>query len=145
MKLRYIIILLCLAGWAAYGQGPEYINYQGRLVDGTNLYSGQVDMEIGLWTNASGGGTALYVDSNKVDVVDGLYSTIIGDNTLVGSLTDALAHSNVYVGVKVNGTFLPPGTLTNGTHVVKQTVYHPMLGVVWAPEPLIFEVDDSAC
>ncbi|MFH0908817.1 MAG: hypothetical protein V1929_08650 [bacterium] len=104
-----VLLFACLAAPTTAGaQVPELINYQGRLLDGTNLVNDQVDMELGLWTNAAGPGTALYVDSNKVTVVDGLYSTFIGDGTIDGTLTNALTYSNIYVGVKVNGTSLSP-------------------------------------
>ena len=44
-----------------------------------------------------------------------------------------------------NGTLIPPGTLSDGPHTVTQTVEHPIYGVFWAPNPVSFEVDDSAC
>ncbi len=47
--------------------------------------------------------------------------------------------------VRIHGTFLPPGTLNNGTHSVKQVMEHPDVPVpLWEPPPLIFEVEDSA-
>ncbi len=92
---------------SALAQVPNQINYQGRLVDGTNLVNGSVGMSLKLY-NVASGGTALYEDFSLVNVVDGLYSTFIGDNTVSGSLTNALTNSSVYVEVVVNSNTLTP-------------------------------------
>ena len=42
------------------------------------------------------------------------------------------------------GTFVAPGTLSNGTHQASQVVKFDGQ-VVWAPPPLTFSVSDSAC
>ncbi len=86
---------------------PDYINYQGRLLNGTNLYSGPVEMAFRLF-NTETGGSPQYEESNTVDVVDGLYSTWIGDNSIWGSLGVALNSGTVWVEVVVNGTTLAP-------------------------------------
>jgi len=92
---------------SSFAQPPSIINYQGRLVDGTNLVSGNVGLSLRLF-NVTSGGSALYEDSNSVSVVDGLYSTLIGDNTTAGTLAGALANPEVYVEVAVNGTPMVP-------------------------------------
>ena len=53
-------------------------------------------------------GACLYEDSNTVEVVDGFYATLIGDNTVSGSLTNALAGGVIYVQVIINGAPLSP-------------------------------------
>ncbi|MFH0880211.1 MAG: hypothetical protein V2A34_10905, partial [Lentisphaerota bacterium] len=89
-------------------QVPLQINYQGRLVNGTNLCNGSLPMELMLFTNDIGG-LPVYVDSNSaVSVVDGLYSTVLGDQTVYGSLGASLLQSNLYLGVRVNGSVLLP-------------------------------------
>ena len=88
-------------------QVPNLINYQGRLLDGTNLVNGTVGLSLRLF-NVPAGGASLYEDSNTVTVMDGLYATFIGDNTTGGSLTNALTNAAVYVEVAVNGTALTP-------------------------------------
>lgn len=98
--------LACVAGAVRAGV-PQAINYQGRLLDGTNLASGAVRMELAIYTNATGG-TPLYVDSNTVSVVDGLYSTFIGDDTVMGALPDALAGGECWIEVRIDGTALSP-------------------------------------
>ncbi len=93
---------------AAEAQVPALIHYQGRLLNGTNLYNGSISLGLAIHTNASGG-VALCVDSNPaVPVVDGLYSTFIGDDVVSGSLTSALATGAAYIEVTVNGTPLAP-------------------------------------
>ena len=90
-------------------QIPAQINYQGRLLDGTNLVSSDVGMVLSLY-NAPGSGTMVFEDSNTVSVVDGLYSTYIGDNrtAVSGTLSDALTNDQLYVQVQVNGVNLTP-------------------------------------
>ena len=90
-----------------WAQAPEIFRYQGRLVDGTNLVNATLPMSFKLY-DALSGGTKLYEDSNSVLVVDGLYSTTIGDNTVYGSLIDALTNSAVYLELTVNGETLSP-------------------------------------
>jgi len=98
-----------LAGIATilYAQVPQQINYQGRLVQGTNLVNGNVALSLRIF-DAPSGGALLYEDSNTVAVADGLYATTLGDNTTFGSLTNALTNSAVYLETMVNGTALAP-------------------------------------
>ena len=105
-----LVIALLLAipfSQHAYSQTPALINYQGRLVEGTNLVNGSVGMELRLF-DLSGGGSLLYADSNNVAVADGLYSTYIGDGTIAGSLSLALTNAEVWLEVRVNGVALAP-------------------------------------
>ena len=75
----------------ALAQVPELINFQGRLVDNGALVNGDVEMVLRLYRVGTGA-TPDYEDSNTVAVVDGLYSTFIGDDTLSGSFADALSN-----------------------------------------------------
>ncbi len=92
---------------SAMAQPPSLINYQGRLLQGTNLVSGSVGLTLRLY-NVSVGGSILYADSNSVSVVDGLYSTQIGDGTISGNLLLALTNSQVWIEAVVNGTTMTP-------------------------------------
>jgi Chaperone of endosialidase len=97
---------------SVFSQPPELINYQGRLLNGTNLVNGNVGLALRLY-NVASGGSILFEDSNTVAVVDGLYSTFIGDdvNTELASyqpLTAVLTNTAVYVEPEVNGTVLSP-------------------------------------
>jgi hypothetical protein len=100
------LILLVLSSvvcpLSSSSQVPSLINYQGRLVQGTNLVNGVTGLTIRLY-NAPAAGTLLYEDSGTVSVVDGLYSTFIGDQTNAGNLVSALTNAQVYLGVAVNG------------------------------------------
>ena len=86
---------------------PPTFNYQGRLLDGTNLVNATVGLELKLY-DASASGNLLYVDSNQVAVADGLYSTLVGDGTSFGSLDVALTNAQVWLQVVVNGEALSP-------------------------------------
>lgn len=88
-------------------QAPEMFRYQGRLVDGTNLVNATLPMSFKLY-NALSGETKLYEDSASVTVVDGLYSTMIGDNTVYGSITNAITNATVYLELTINSTTLSP-------------------------------------
>ena len=100
-----------VVGWliagAALADVPGVINYQGRLVTATNLVNGTVSLVLRLY-DAETGGTLRYADSNRVTVVDGLYATWLGDNTIAGTLTNALAQPQVWVELVVNGGRLSP-------------------------------------
>ena len=100
------LMLACMTGVAAV---PGMVNYQGRLVLGGALVNSN-DMAVVLSIHtASGGGTLLYQENDTVDVVDGLFSTTLGDNSngsgTQPTLTDALsaAGANAWLGIAVAG------------------------------------------
>jgi hypothetical protein len=79
--------------------------------------------------------------------VNEVFATQTLDGDVVGATDEtAVRWSSTFQALtKAYGTFLPPGTLTDGFHVVSQTLEHDVFGVLWAPPPLTFEVNDSAC
>ena len=81
--------------------------YQGRLASGTNLVNATLPMSFKLY-DAPSDGVLLYEDSSSVPVVDGLYSTFIGDNTVFGSLTNAMTNAAIYLELTVEGKTLSP-------------------------------------
>jgi hypothetical protein len=91
----------------APAQPPQLVNYQGRLIQGTNLVNGNVALSLRVFHEPAGG-TLLYEDSNTVAVSDGLYATILGDQTNSGSLAAALAATNAYIEVMIDGVALAP-------------------------------------
>lgn len=103
MLLLYSLLIVT----GAQAQIPQTIHYQGRLLNGTNPVNETVGMVIRLF-NQLEGGAPLYADSNQVTIVDGLYSTVIGDHTLYGSLADVLTNSAVYIELNVNDVILAP-------------------------------------
>ena len=110
---KRLAILLFLSSFILHpssfllAQPPALINYQGRLVDGTNLVNGSVGLSLRLFDAASGG-ALLYEDSNTVTAVDGLYATRFGDDTTAGSLAAALDATNVWLEVAVDDVALTP-------------------------------------
>jgi len=104
---KYSIVAMILFGQSLSAQVPALFNYQGRLMNGTNLVNGTVGLQLSLYDSASGG-TLVYTDSNSVTVVDGLYSTYIGDHTTFGNLASALGGTQLWLQVVANGTALSP-------------------------------------
>ena len=102
-----ILATLSLLALQAGADAPALINYQGRLLQGTNLVNGTVGLTLRLYDTASGG-TLLYADSNSVTVVDGLYSTALGDGTIAGSMDAAITNQEVWLEAVVNGVILSP-------------------------------------
>ncbi len=99
-----LVVAVAANLWA---QAPEMFRYQGRLASGATLVNATLPMSFKLY-NAPSGGTKLYEDSNSVAVVNGLYSTYVGDNTVFGSLTNAMTNAAVYLELTINGeTFAP--------------------------------------
>ena len=99
---------LLLAGAPALrAEVPAMLNYQGRLVQGTNLYSGGLNLTFRLYATNTGG-SALLVSTNYALAVDGLYATHIGQFVTSGSLDRALDNPEVWLEVEVNGQVLTP-------------------------------------
>ncbi len=109
MSTRTVVsaALVFLAVVSVQAQVPELINYQGRLVDGTNLVNGQVSVIFRL-RDAATGGAILYQDSNTVDVIDGVFAAVIGDDGAEGDLRTALRFERVWIETVVNGVSLSP-------------------------------------
>jgi len=110
-----IVVLVLAAVISSNGQQgvevPNLINYQGRLLNGTNLYNGIVPITFRLYTVPSGPDMPVCVDSNNVEVVDGFYSTYIGDNVTWGSLDNALNNTQVWVEVVIGTNVMAPREL----------------------------------
>jgi hypothetical protein len=149
--IKLIYALGALLAPVALAQPPMMINYQGRLLSGTNLYNGPANLTFRLF-NVPTGGSALFVSTNFATVVDGLYATAIGQFVTLGSLDDALTNAQMWLEVEVNGTTLTPreqvlavpyaravhglrvtsghGIILNpaaGTNVIGATAFHAMI------------------
>lgn len=108
MKTRWIAAggALLTAALTAGAQVPATFNYQGRLLDGTNLVSGTRQFIVRLYT-ASSGGTLVYTETNAaVTVVDGLYSFEVGDDA--SGLATALTNATLYIELQVDTQTLSP-------------------------------------
>ncbi len=106
-KVFATLVAVGFMAGVAEAQAPEMFRYQGRLVDDTNLVNATLPISFKLY-DALSDGALLYEDSNDVLVVDGLYSTMIGDDTILGSLTNALTNTAVYLELTVDGETLSP-------------------------------------
>ncbi|HMO51798.1 MAG TPA: tail fiber domain-containing protein [Kiritimatiellia bacterium] len=106
-SIQTAALILLASATIAIAQPPPLIPYQGRLVNGTNLVNGPVNLTFRLYTN-NVGGSALYVSTNQATAVDGLYASHIGDEATIGALYQALTNAAVWLEVEVNGTPLTP-------------------------------------
>jgi len=102
-------IMLAMGYWmySSDAQVPYQFNYQGKLLNGTNLFNGATTMVFRLY-NLSAGGSALYVETQTVTVVDGLYSTRVGQSPNFGSLTAAATNQPLYLELQVGAATLTP-------------------------------------
>ena len=131
---------------SALADVPPLINYQGRLLDGTNLVNGVVGLTLRLY-DAPAAGTLVYADSNQVTVADGLYATQIGDGTVAGDLDLALTNAQIWLETVVNGAVLTPRerlaavAYARRTHGVHLSSTH---GLVVLPQQGTNDLADSA-
>jgi len=112
--MQLATLVTCGLAVNAFANPPQMINYQGRLVDGGALvHSNGMEVTLTLW-DAPTGGSNVYQEVDSVDVVDGLYSTALGDNQFDGGasgLLDALntLGTNAWLGLKLgSGAELTP-------------------------------------
>ena len=98
-----------LVGWAAWatavGAFPTAIQQQGRLLDGTNLYSGTATIAYRLFA-VDEGGAALAGATNDVAVVDGLYAADL--DLTPAEWTAVLTNAELYLETEIDGTPLAP-------------------------------------
>lgn len=97
----------CLVPPMATAQAPYLVNYQGRLVDGTNLFTDAVTIVFSLYNHETAG-SLVYMETQAVTVVDGLFSTIIGESPDHGNLESAVTNGPLYLELAVAGTTLAP-------------------------------------
>ena len=101
------VVLLLLGLTSSIAEVPALIHYQGRVLDDGCPLNGSNSLVLRLY-NSSSAGSLLYADSNNVVLADGVYSTMLGDDTIFGSLTDAMTNTAVYLEVDINGAILSP-------------------------------------
>jgi hypothetical protein len=112
MKLKSLVALVaclnCILASVLLAQEPQMFRYQGRILDNDALVSGDLAFSFKLYDSPTGG-SSLYEDAATITVVDGLYSTMIGDDTTSGGdLGDALNNPAVYLEIEVGGETLSP-------------------------------------
>lgn len=106
-KLAVCLCTLTSLAILARADSPAMIHYQGRLVTGTNLYSGPVNIVFRMY-DAPSGGTLLYFSTNAATAVDGLYATVIGQYGVGGNLDYVLTSTQVWLEVQINGVTVYP-------------------------------------
>jgi hypothetical protein len=109
MKVAVVVGLMVLASrFAAVGEIPSQFPFEDYYYDTNGVpFTGDISLQLQLY-DAAVSGTCYYEDSNTVNVVDGFYSTIIGDSTVYGSVAAALASGETYVQVVIDGVELSP-------------------------------------
>jgi len=85
------------------------VNYQGRLTDNSGVsVGGTVDMSFALFDVLSGG-TALWIEYQQVQVVNGIYDVILGGDTVIP--VSAISTTDLYLEVSVDAEVLIPRQL----------------------------------
>lgn len=121
-KAAILTVLVFLAGASSALAASNLVNYQGRLTDSSGTpVSGSMPVVFSLYATAFGG-TAFWTEQQTVEVVDGLYNTLLGSVTpLSAALFDKPA---VYLGVKI-GTdkeMEPRHRITSVPHAFRSAV-----------------------
>ncbi len=112
-SLRLLLAFACVAMSGRFaGAAWTGINYQGRLLVDSAPYTGFTNVQFLVYTQLVGG-TAVYIEEgDDVTVVDGLYTTVLGDkpsglSPLSLEATLALAQ-RLYLEIAVGATVLSP-------------------------------------
>lgn len=109
------ILLVAVAG-EGFAEVPQLINYQGRLLDANgDPVSGIVSLETRLFAEPTSG-DLLYTETNDVNVVNGVYSVMIGASAFTvaevnGEVIAAGTGASSYAGALANAPVIPT-TLT---------------------------------
>ena len=81
-SVKFLLLLFLFISTPLLSQIPEVINYQGYLTDlsGTAINDGLYNLTFRLY-DVDAGGTAVWTESKGVEVIDGIFSTKLGDTT----------------------------------------------------------------
>jgi hypothetical protein len=105
--LCLLIGITAVSGSASHAEPTPLVNYQGKLKrNGTNE-NGQIGVTFRVFTGATNN-ECIYEESQQVTVVDGLYSTLIGQNPTLGTIENAYKLDEACLEVSINGTALKP-------------------------------------
>jgi len=99
VTLIIMLLALCLFVPAIFAQAPQLINYQGRLNLGGNPVTGTFSMVFSIYSVANGG-TAIYTETQNVNVSDGVFNVLIGSVTAIPTNVFTNAGDR-FLGVKV--------------------------------------------
>jgi len=112
MKLRILLGMCWILGAACICQArvPALINYQGKLRQGGNLMSGDINIKFKVY-DAPVGGTLIWESLPKlVHASNGIFNTYFGDYSVgaVFSNVNWDSYSSTYLELEVAGTVLSP-------------------------------------
>ena len=112
-KLIYIALILIAYFNAVDAQVSKVISYQGFLTGNSSKepLSGNYSLEFSLWDNP-GGGNQIWAESQSVDVVNGVFSVLLGSMNPIEIKFD----KSLWLAIKVNGgNELKPRLLLTGS------------------------------
>lgn len=100
LKTFWIVVMLMIGVFELQAQAPQLLNYQGKLTnkDGTPT-TGSFDMTFYLYQEATGG-TALWQESQKVAVTNGVFNVLLGSSSPLAEFLLS-GNGNRYLGIKV--------------------------------------------
>lgn len=92
---------------------PQRMTYDGYYEDNGTPFNGYLTVRLRLFTNNIAStnewsANYLYEDTNLVWASNGFYSTVLGDTTTAGSLTNALASGTAFLEIEANGNIQLP-------------------------------------
>ncbi|HEX9652802.1 MAG TPA: hypothetical protein VGA99_03750 [bacterium] len=116
-----MLFITCLLASALFAQAPQLINYQGRLNQGASPANGTFNIAFSIYSVASAG-TAIYSETQSVNVSDGIFNVLIGSVTAIPTnlFTNA---GDRFLGVKVgnDAEMTPRFRLASVAYAVRAT------------------------
>ena len=116
--LQFALIICLLMGAAANADFDRRLNYQGRLVDSNGVPVADnptASIEFDICTNGSStancNSSTIWTETNTVPIVDGLFSSILGETNSIDGIN--FNSSEYYIQVTYGGnTYTPPQRIT---------------------------------
>jgi hypothetical protein len=111
-KIPFLVVVFAFIFYinSAKSAFNEQLNYQGKLTSTTNnqaIADGSYNIEFKLYTASTGGSpvwTETCTSTNKVSVVNGLFSHLLGS---VNTLDDSIFNQDLYLSINIGGTSTP--------------------------------------
>ena len=115
---RFCLMFCLLIGTTAHADFERRLNYQGRLVDTNGVPVADnptASIEFDICTNGSStancNSSTIWTETNTVPIVDGLFSSILGENVSIDGIN--FNSSEYYIQVTYGGnTYTPPQRIT---------------------------------
>lgn len=98
-------IVACVAAFPAWGQVPQQLSYQGRLLKADGIpETGNVSIRFALFGTETGG-TAVWSETKDVGLTDGFYSVFLGDTAPFPAATFG---GDLWLEITVQGAAMSP-------------------------------------